>query len=124
MAYEDGRRITDSRKPYLLDEIEEIKETWKILSQNLKSAQIHQMVELIESTRERWFGYHTQDIWEKSKKDEAFKAFCKSVIVNAEWKTKPPEKIIEKLTNHAVSGLLTDAFTLYHRIMKEKAKND
>ncbi len=119
VAYDgDGRRITDRRKPYLLDEVEDLKKAWNILSENLTSSQIHQMIDLIETARENWFGYGEGDMWEMSSKDETFKGFCKSVIVNAEWEREPNEREINDLTNWAVSGLLTDAFTLNHRMMK------
>jgi len=47
-----------------------------------------------------------------------------SVIVNAEWKKKPGERDIRRLADWAVSGLLTDAFTLHHRMMKEEVRRD
>ncbi len=124
VAYDgNGRRFMDSRKPYLLDEIEELLEAWDILSHNLTSAQIYQLIELIETTREHWFDYSGEDLWESSKDDPAFKEFCWSVIANAEWKSKLRTDRMEKLVGWAASGLLTDAFTLYHRIMKEEGKN-
>ncbi len=125
VAYDsDGRRITDRRKPYLLDEVEELKRAWNLLSGNLTSSQIHQMIDLIETAREDWFGYGEGDIWERSRDDRTFREFCRSVIANAEWKNKPGDRDIENLTNWAASGLLTDTFTLHHRMMKEEVKRD
>ena len=125
VAYDsDGRRITDRRKPYLLDEVEELKRAWNLLSGNLTSSQIHQMIDLIETARGDWFGYGEGDVWERSRDDDTFKEFCRSVIANAEWKNKPKDRDIENLTNWAASGLLTDTFTLHHRMVKEEVKRD
>ena len=120
----NGRRIMDRRKPYFLDEVEDLQRAWNLFSENLTSSQIYQMIDFIETTRENWFRYGEGNIWERSKDDGTFKEFCRSVIVNAEWENKPEDRDIENLTDWAMSGLLTDAFTLHHRMMKEEVKRD
>ncbi len=121
----NGRsRIMDRRKPYFLDEVEDLQRAWNLLSENLTSSQIHQMIDFIETTRENWFRYGEGNIWERSKDDDTFKEFCRSVVVSAEWENKPRDRDIENLTDWAVSGLLTEAFTLHHRMMKEEVKRD
>ncbi len=122
IAYnKEGRRHTDPRKPYLLDELDNLQKAWAHL-QKLESSQRHKIIELIETKRQEWFNTsgNNKDMWLRSQEDKTFKEFCRATLLNANWKKheKPSPSEINQLTEWAVSGLLTDAFELYTKILK------
>ena len=119
IAYdEDGQRLGTLHRPYLLDELEELVQCWKMLSEGLSTRQIHQVRNLIEAKRAEWFK-NPQD----SIQNETFQKFCHSVMTNAEWKPgfKPD---LKRLIHWAVIGLLADTVELFHHILKQRPMGD
>ncbi|NPA90659.1 MAG: hypothetical protein GXO55_04315, partial [Chloroflexi bacterium] len=119
IAYdEQGHRRGTLHRPYLLDEIVELEACWERLKQGLHSRQIHQIRDLIETKRREWFDNPRDSFY-----DPTFREFCRSVLVNAEWRENHhPEKRgdTQRLTQWAVSGLLADAVELFYHIMKQR----
>ena len=116
IAYDKaGKRHNHLTRPYLLDQIAELKQAWKMLDQ-LTHSQLYALRDSIESKRAEWF---TQP--QDSLKDETFKQMCCSALRNAKWRQK--SKIdVKKLSQWAVSGLLRDVIELQVGIMKKKTK--
>ncbi len=127
IAYDDqGQRLGTLRRPYLLDELEDLETCWRLLAgdeekgiRRLSSRQLHQVRDLIEGKRSEWFVRP-----EDSVDDPTFRQFCEDVLLNAEWTTRPEEKEFKRLTHWAVTGLLADAVELFYHIMKERALKD
>ena len=120
IAYdESGRRRGSLHRPYLLDELDDLQKCWQLLAgdKRLTNTQIHQVRDLIEAKRREWFPENPQD----SLKDATFRQFCRDVLKNAEWGEAPSSTDIKRLTNWAVSGVLTDAVELFAQILKRKA---
>lgn len=114
-----GQRRTHPTRPYLLDELGTLKETWERIANGLSSSQIYALRDLIESKRESW-----QPTAEQCAKTGMFWQFCHDAITTADWKQKPTKEQINDLTNCAVSGLLTDVIHLYMGIMKQKPQQE
>jgi hypothetical protein len=113
---EKGRRKGLPRRPYYLEEIEDMKELWKMISNEkdgLTNTQIHALVEEIEKRRERW------DV-EYCETDNTFKQFVKDALLEAFG--KPPNKNLLELEKAAISGMLTDVVELYMKIMKQDSQ--
>ena len=116
---ENGLRLATLHRPYLLDELEELVECWKKLKEGLSLRQILRVRNLIETKRAEWFENPRASV-----QDEMFRKFCRSVLVNAEWKSghKPDDATLARLTHWAVTGLLADTVELHHHIMKYKTR--
>ena len=116
---ESGLRRGSLHRPYLLDELDDLQKCWQLLAgdKRLTNTQIHQVRDLIEAKRREWFPENPQD----SLKDATFRQFCRDVLKNAEWGEAPSSTDIKRLTNWAVSGVLTDAVELFAQILKRKA---
>ena len=112
---ENGRRKGLPRRPYYLEEIEDMKELWEKISNKgtgLTNTQIHALVEEIEKRRESWVGEYPVT-------DDTFKQFVKDALVEAfgkTWKNVSNQNLLEKA---AISGMLTDVVELYMKIMKQ-----
>ncbi len=112
LAYdEQGKRYGRLTRPYLLDEMDEMQKAWGML-RTLSKSQLYALRDTIEQKRQDWFPEPEQSL-----QDEAFKQFCRDVIANIEWK-KPIDK--EKLTEWAVTGVISDVMEIHVSIMKEK----
>jgi len=86
IAYDNqGKRCGTLHRPYLLDELPNLKQCWDTLHQGLSARQIHQIQSLIEGRREQWF---LEDA-NSSLSDLTFRRFCEATLHNAEWKKKP-----------------------------------
>jgi hypothetical protein len=114
----DGRRRGTLHRPYLLDELEDLVACWEMLSQRLHTRQIHQVRDLIETKRREWFPENPR----ASVNDPTFKAHCRAVLRNAEWKQgrEPDENELKHLTHWAVTDLLADALELFYHILKQR----
>lgn len=136
IAYDNhGRRRNHPTRPYLLDELETLKQTWELISGpgGLTSSQIYALRDLVEARRESWQPTATAADWQRacqppvydqdgavSQKAGMFWQFCHNAVVNANWKKKPTREERKQLTDRVVSGLLNDVIHLYMGIMKEK----
>jgi len=131
IAYsEAGRRLGASNRPHLLDELDDLEACWGLLTNGnrraqdqgkpawrLSSRQIHQIRDAIERKREEWF-----TSFEDSLYNDTFKRFCKDLLTNAEWRTKPSDHELNRLAQWAVKGVLTDAIELFLHIMKQRER--
>lgn len=136
IAYDNhGRRRNHPIRPYLLDELETLEQTWELISGSggLTSSQIYALRDLVEAKRESWQPTATAADWQRacqppvhdqdgavSQKAGMFWQFCHNAVVNANWKKNPTRKERKQLTDRAVSGLLNDVIHLYMGIMKAK----
>jgi len=121
IAYdEQGRRYGRTTRPYLLDDLDTIQQTWKLISEGLVKNQIHTLRDTIETKREAWLP--TSE--DKASKTSTFWRFCHDVIVNANWKTRPCAHELNWLADCAVGGLLADVVELYMGVMKEKPQRN
>ncbi len=112
IAYdEQGKRYGRFTRPYLLDELDEMQKAWGML-RTLSKSQLYALRDTIEQKRQDWFPEPEQSL-----QDEAFKQFCRDVIANIDWK-KSIDK--EKLTEWAVTGVISDVMEIHVSIMKEK----
>jgi hypothetical protein len=107
---ENGKRQdnTKANRPYLIDELDVFERVWKIISNNLATTQIKNIISLIETKREDW---------DASKDDETFCRFVREVLHNTNWKKGIPSNI-DALVEMAVSGELRDIIEFYMDIMK------
>jgi len=122
IAYDhNGRRRNPLIRPYLLDELTNIRKAWNAIAGNsgLTANQIYALRDLIETKRENW---HPTS--EDCQEEGMFWKFCQDAINNANWKKKPEKEQINLLTNWAVSGLLADVIQLYMGVMKQKPQQE
>jgi hypothetical protein len=136
IAYDDkGQRFSMPRRPYLLDELESLNEIWQTLKSHLKKSQIYILRDLIEAKRADW-----QEKTLSFSRDNVFWRFCRDAIANAEWmkgkednmKDKLPWEIdgkgfdvwLDRWTDYAVRGWITDAVELHLQIMKEEITSE
>jgi len=121
IAYNNGHRRNQFLHPYLLDELTIIRKAWDTISgkDGLTSNQIYALRNLIETKRESW-----QPTFEECQTDGMYWKFCRDAINNANWKKKPLEEEINRLTKWAVSGLLADVIHLYMGVMKQKPQRE
>jgi len=130
VAYSNqGQRYVRSLRPYLLDDVETIRRAWGRLAgdterglEGLSANQIHTLRDRIRSKREAW---------KAGSGDEAFRNFCRQVLLRAGWKDDehpakgskidPPD--IDQLVEWAVSGFLEDVIELYLGIMKQQLES-
>jgi hypothetical protein len=118
IAYnEQGKRRGHALRPYLLDELAVLEEAWACIGgkTGLTSSQIYTLRDLVETRRESW-----QPTAEARQKGGMFWQFCRDVVRNANWKSSPKPYEVDRLTDWAVSGLLTEVIQLYMGIMKCK----
>lgn len=118
IAYnDDGMRLGRRCRPYLLDDLETIREAWNWIAGDtgLTSSQIHALRDTIESRRKDW---------EPPPDDPMFQSFCRNAITNAAWGRQPENEIKDNLSQWAASGLLTDVIELFMEIMKQKPKRE
>jgi|GEM_PF-414716 len=114
---ENGRRPRPTR-PFYLEDLERFDKLWKIL-QNLESSQCHQVIYIIEATREMWYGNDLRKSWA----DPVFDRFVTDTLANAAWpKNKQWRDIPERqqLVEAGVRGELADLADLYMEILKER----
>jgi len=111
VSYDGGERrgSVHPARPYYLEQLDELKGLWEMLSdktRGLATSQIHNLVGLIEAKRSEW--YAKQD-------DPVFKQIVKDIIANV-WKDCPD---LHRFVQAAVSGQLTDVVELHMTILKE-----
>ena len=133
IAYDKGHRMDIPQRPYMLDNLDILQlEIWDTFRRYLTTSQIHILYELIETKRSEW------DLSDS----EVFRKFCCNAIANIGWKkqkihgneggvypwgigTKPPEKDwLERWTNYAVRGWLSDVIEIHMKVLKIKPENE
>ncbi len=121
ITYDEQGRRTRSR-PFYLDEWEALDEAWQTF-RCLSTTQIKQVLQTIETARERWFG---RDQDGASTSDDAFRQFVRNTLANAQWPKAYPWKKLpnrDRLVEAAVRGELTNLAELHLTILKEKPAN-
>ena len=117
VSYDENGKRRDplkSQRPYLLDDLDDFERICELISKNLSTTQIKNVIGLIETKREEW---------KVSKDDETFKKFTRDILSNAKWKHCVPPNL-DELTILAINGELRDIIELYMDIMKiRKSKN-
>jgi len=116
VSYENGKRrgLVHPARPYYLEQLDELKGLWEMLSdktRGLATSQIHNLVGLIEAKRSEW--YAKQD-------DPVFKQIVKDIIANV-WKDCPD---LHRFVQAAVSGQLTDVVELHMSILKDSQEGE
>ncbi|MEW6423838.1 MAG: hypothetical protein AB1523_03690 [Bacillota bacterium] len=137
VAYDqEGVRLDPAlqRRPYLLDELGLLEDTWENLSGHLTATQIYTLRDLIERKRAEW---------QKDKCDlqdeEVFRQFCLDAVASARWrkgrdgprKNKYPWEVAGKdrpgwlagLAVLAARGLLADCIELHLQILKRETRS-
>ncbi len=112
-----GRRPLRQPRPYLLDEIDQLKEAYQLLNDYFERSQYYALVQEIERKREEWFG---KNGLEASVEDPAFQRFVEDAFRNARTRRGQTLRAedIKRLSDWAVRGYLRDALELYQKILK------
>lgn len=108
---DEGKRRdkTKSLRPYLLEELDEFKKIWDIISNVLSTSQIKNIMHLLETKRE---------FWSVGVNDQVFRNYVSDVLNNANWQKKPEKEDFDNIVNAAVTGKLKDIIELYMDILK------
>jgi hypothetical protein len=122
IAYDQhGRRPARATRPYLLDDLDRFDVIWRVMKQ-LKPAQRYQVIQMIETTRELWYGNDRGGI---SQQDEVFRQFVSDTLAGASWPEGRQWKQLKHeeqqvLMQAGVRGELADLLELHHAILKEE----
>ncbi|RDV81262.1 hypothetical protein [Ammonifex thiophilus] len=122
IAYREGKRLGLPRRPYYLEEVDELAELWKIVGgeEGLTSTQIHSLWQVLLARWQEWQpdkDTKAQEVWER---------FCEDALRNAGW---PQGKLPggdrwDKLVKAAKTGVLFDVFELFLTILKRSPRRD
>jgi hypothetical protein len=117
---ENGRRPRQTR-PFYLEDLDRFEKLWEILKK-LETSQRHQVIHIIEATRETW---HGQDEENQSLDDPVFQQFVADTLANATWPKDQswksiPEDQQKELIDAGVRGELADLAELHMEILKER----
>lgn len=123
IAYDDQGQRRNPRKrtrPYLLDDLSRLKKLWREMSR-LEKSQRRQVIAIIETIRETWFG---DDQEGKSLTDNVFRQFVHDTLANAAWPKNYsweniPNSQREELITAGAKGELADLAELHLQILKE-----
>ncbi|MDF0590976.1 hypothetical protein [Candidatus Methanocrinis natronophilus] len=138
IAYDNqGQRRGLHRRPYLLDELEDLERIWKTLKNHLSKNQIYAIRDLIEAKRAEWqemnpvlAEFNPQGEIIKPPED-VFWQFCYNALANAEWRDgEKPWQVgkrdrdiwLAQWANYLASGWFTDVVELHLQIMKEEVQ--
>jgi hypothetical protein len=116
---ENGRRPRRTR-PFYLEDLDRLDELWKLMKR-LAISQRHQVIHIIEATREMWYGAND----DRAKGDNVFRQFVADTLAGAAW---PKDKSWSKMTDDerqslikaGVRGELADLAELHMEILKER----
>jgi CRISPR-associated Csx11 family protein len=138
IAYDaQGQRRGLHRRPYLLDELEDLERIWKTLKNHLSKNQIYAIRDLIEAKRAEWQEMNPvlaelDPQGEIIKRPEdVFWQFCYNALANAEWcdgekpwqvEKKDRDKWLAQWANYLAKGWFTDVVELHLQIMKEEVQ--
>jgi len=116
----NGRRARQTR-PFYLEDLDRFAMIWSQMKY-LKKTQRYQVVQVIEATRQRWYGDDRESM---SIEDPVFRQFVTDTLANAEWTTTHAWNTLEpqqktSLSNAGVTGELADLAELHLEILKEQ----
>lgn len=117
--YDDhGRRPARPSRPFYLEDLKHFDTLWQEI-RHLSKTQFKQILQTIETTRERWFG---PDAQEESAVDPTFEKFVTDTLTTAAWPKEHrwKDNIHQKeLIEAGRRGILTDLAELHLEILKE-----
>lgn len=133
IAYdESGRRLGLGRRPYYMEEIDQLVNHWEKLREHLSSTQRHALWQTLLERYARWVLDESGAAQPAPPNDDSWQRFCRDTLLNAGWervgqaamlnligKTSADWPSLETLTGAAASGLLFDLFELFMTILKE-----
>ena len=131
---QNGRRPARPSRPFYLEDLQRLEDLWKNHFCRLKRSQFSQMLQTIETARERW----EVPIGEQASKDGVFEQFVTDTLANANWPkdhswkgkgiASPPaaahNDMQAELITAAVRGELADWAELHLEILKETMEGD
>jgi hypothetical protein len=114
----NGRRANRHTRPFYLDDLERFDRLWEVFLR-LSTTQRHQVVRMIEATREEWFG---QDrMVARRSPIQVFRQFVHDTLAGAEWDWKAlSQNIRAQLVAAGTKGELADLLELRMEILKEE----
>jgi len=115
VAYDkNGRRLGQDKRqrPYLLEEIDALEQTWSAVSRATSTSQIKALEALIEAKRRNW----DEPTGTIDRVSAAFRQFVSDALGNG--------KAPESLQDAALTGMLADALEIHLAIHKEKTEKD
>lgn len=120
IAYEEKRRANEnyrlfSNRPYYFYQIPQMIDLWKILKNNISSAQINFIEEVLTNKLREWCKVNEED------KEEVFRKFTEATVKDAfsnNW-DKIDRETQDFILNSALNGLLLDTIILFRHIIKE-----
>lgn len=123
ISYDNGKRRGAQQpgssyhpaRPYYLEQLDEFDQLWTILSQGLKTTQIHTLVGIIEDKRTEWSA---------DQNNEVFKQVIHDALNNANWKPRLKPEQFDQLYRAALSGQLTDIVELSMHILHQRPEAD
>ncbi|MCI0488667.1 MAG: hypothetical protein L0229_18925, partial [Blastocatellia bacterium] len=133
ISYENGRRRgrMHPARPYYLEQVDDFKKVWKMLSAGLATSQVKTLNELIETKRREWFEgldafADEQRKQEKERRWPVFEQFVKDALNNAGWKKgkRPASDDFCYLLRTALCGQLADVVEMFMKIQKFKTEVD
>ncbi|PZC51875.1 MULTISPECIES: CRISPR-associated protein Csx11 [unclassified Mesotoga] len=112
-----GRRRSNYRKrrPYYLDDLDEIERVWAIISTRLSNSQIKKLNTLVEEKRRDW-------ALSSEKEDNTFKSYVENVVENLKWKLLLSNHEKQKLVDFCLNGKFVDVLEIHMSIMKDKSE--
>ncbi len=112
--YGSNGRCPRRTRPFYLEDLDRLDSLWSLFKQ-LTVSQRHQVISIIEATRERWYG---QDVDGRSRYDPVFRQFVADTLAGAEWRASS-QPDLQGLVEAGVRGELADLAELYMEILKE-----
>lgn len=114
-----GRRPRPTR-PFYLDDLDRLAVLWDLM-RRLTASQRRYVIQIIEATRETWYG---RDDDKLAQSDAVFRQFVTDTLAGAAWSKEQPWTSIpsewqERLIKAGVSGELADLAELHMEILKE-----
>jgi len=121
---EKGRRLRPTR-PFYLEDLDRFERLWSCLKR-LTKTQRRQLIRIIETTRETWYGQGWKG--ESVENDEVFKQFVADTLAELTKVINQMEsvsqekkgKLIQEIIQAAVKGELADIEELYTEILKKE----
>jgi len=115
----DGRRPRPTR-PFYLNDLDRLAVLWDLM-RRLTASQRRHVIQIIEATRETWYG---RDDDKLAQSDAVFRQFVTDTLAGAAWSREQPWTSIhsewqERLIKAGVSGELADLAELHMEILKE-----
>ena len=114
-------RLSRPTRPFLLDDLGRLETLWTEL-RYLEKSQRHQVIAIIEATREAWFGADREG---QSPTDGVFRQFVRDTLAGAAWPERHKWKDIcqaeidGQLVAAGLAGELADLAELHMEILKE-----